>query len=53
MITVVEFGGAGPVSEIALADRMAFLHTLRSGLIVREQAFRNEEDALRAARMAD
>ena len=53
VITVVECGGAGPVSEIALADRMAFLHTLRNGLIVREQAFRNKEDALRAARMAD
>ncbi len=53
VITVVEFGGAGPVSEIALADRMAFLHTLKSGLVVREQAFRNKQDAVRAAGMAD
>jgi ketosteroid isomerase-like protein len=49
VMTVVQFGGAGRVSEIALADRMAFVHTFKDGLVVREQAFSNREDALDAA----
>ena len=48
VITVVEVGGAGPVSEIALADRIAFVHTFKDGLVVREQTFSNRADALEA-----
>ena len=49
VITVVEMGGAGPASQISLNDRFAFVHTLEDGLIVREQTFRNREEALEAA----
>jgi ketosteroid isomerase-like protein len=49
VVTVVQAGGTGPASQIALEDRFAFVHTMRNGLIVREQAFRNKEEALEAA----
>jgi ketosteroid isomerase-like protein len=49
VITVVQMGGAGPVSEIALDDQIAFIHTFKDGLVVREQAFRNRHEALDAA----
>jgi ketosteroid isomerase-like protein len=49
VITVVQAGGAGPVSQIALDDRFAFVHTIKNGLIVREQTFRNREEAIEAA----
>jgi ketosteroid isomerase-like protein len=49
VITVVQMGGAGPVSEIALDDQIAFIHTFKNGLVVREQAFRNRDEALDAA----
>ena len=49
VVTVVQTGGAGPVSKISLDDQFAFVHTMSDGLIVREQAFRNREEALEAA----
>jgi ketosteroid isomerase-like protein len=49
VVTVVQAGGTGPSSQIALEDRFAFVHTMSNGLIVREQAFRNKEEALEAA----
>ena len=52
VVTVVQAGGKGPTSEIALEDRFAFVHTMRDGLIVREQAFRNREEAVEAAGLA-
>ncbi len=49
VITVVQVGGAGPVSGIALDDQIAFIHTFKNGLVVREQTFSNRDDALEAA----
>jgi ketosteroid isomerase-like protein len=49
VIAVVHLGGAGRLSQIALDDRIAFLFTIKSGLLVRQQTFRNKEDALEAA----
>jgi ketosteroid isomerase-like protein len=49
VVAVVRLGGAGRVSQIALDDRIAFLFTFREGLIVRQQTFRNKEEALKAA----
>ncbi|HEY1355050.1 MAG TPA: hypothetical protein VGF09_01930, partial [Solirubrobacterales bacterium] len=49
VVTVVRFGGAGRTSQIAVDDQMAFVHTFKDGLVVREQAFSNREDALQAA----
>ena len=49
VITVVRVGGAGPVSQIALDDQIAFIHMFKNGLVVREQAFSNRDEALDAA----
>ena len=53
VVTVVQTRGTGPASRIALEDRFAFVHTMRNGLIVREQAFRNREEAVEAAGLTD
>jgi ketosteroid isomerase-like protein len=49
VIAVAHLGGAGRVSQIALGDLIAFLFTIKDGLIVRQQTFRNKEEALEAA----
>jgi ketosteroid isomerase-like protein len=49
VITVVQVGGAGTASQIALNDQIAFIQTFKNGLVVREQTFRNREEALEAA----
>jgi ketosteroid isomerase-like protein len=49
VVAVAQTVGTGQVSEISVDDRFAFVFTLRDGLIVREQAFANKEDALAAA----
>ena len=48
VIAVVHLGGAGRVSQVALDDRIAFLFTIQDGLAIRQQSFRNKEDALEA-----
>jgi ketosteroid isomerase-like protein len=53
VIAVTHLGGAGRVSKIALDDRIAFLFTIRDGLIVRQQTFRNKEEALEAVGLAE
>ena len=53
VVAVVQMEGTGPVSQIALDDRFAFVFTLRDGRIVREQAFRNREEALEAAGLSE
>ena len=50
VLAVVRLGGAGPVSNIALRDPMAFLITIKDGQVRRQQTFRNKEEALAAAR---
>jgi ketosteroid isomerase-like protein len=49
VITVVQMGGAGTASQITLDDQIAFIHTFKNGLVVRERTFRNREEALEAA----
>jgi ketosteroid isomerase-like protein len=53
VVAVAQMEGTGPVSQIALDDRFAFVFTLRDGRIVREQAFRNREEALKAAGLSE
>jgi ketosteroid isomerase-like protein len=48
VVAVAQVVGAGTVSQIAVDDRFAFVFTLRGGRCVREQAFRNKEEALDA-----
>jgi ketosteroid isomerase-like protein len=53
VVAVAQMEGTGPVSQIALDDRFTFVFTLRDGRIVREQAFRNREEALEAAGLSE
>lgn len=39
--------------EIAVGDLIAFLFTIKDGLTVRQQTFRNKEEALEAARLRE
>jgi ketosteroid isomerase-like protein len=49
VVAVAQVTGVGPASEIAMdGDRFAFLFTMRNGRAIREQAFRNKEEALAA-----
>ncbi len=49
VVAVAQVVGAGAVSQIALNDRFAFVFTFKGDRVVREQAFRNREEALEAA----
>jgi ketosteroid isomerase-like protein len=49
VVAVVKMVGAGAASGIALDEGFAFVFTLRDGRCVREQAFRNREEAVEAA----
>ena len=51
VVAVAQVAGVGPVSQIAMEnrDQFAFLFTIKNGRVVREQAFRNKEEALEAA----
>jgi ketosteroid isomerase-like protein len=54
VVAVAQVTGVGPVSQIAMdGDRFAFLFTIENGRIVREQAFRNREEALEAAGLSE
>jgi ketosteroid isomerase-like protein len=48
VVAVAQVVGAGTVSQIALDDSFAFVFTFKSARCVREQAFRNKEEALEA-----
>ncbi|HYN22628.1 MAG TPA: nuclear transport factor 2 family protein [Thermoanaerobaculia bacterium] len=49
VVAVAEVTGVGPVSQIAMENRDQFAFLFKNGRVVREQAFRNREDALEAA----
>lgn len=49
VVAVTQAVGSGETSQVAVDDRFAFVFTLEDGLIVREQAFRNRDEALEAA----
>lgn len=55
VVAVAQVNGVGPASQIAMEDRdrFAFLFTIKNGRVVREQAFRNREEALEAAGLRD
>ena len=48
VVAVAQTVGSGTVSEIAVDDRFAFVFTFKGERCVREQAFRNKEEALEA-----
>jgi len=53
VIAAVRMGGAGRVSQIALGDLIAFVFTIKDGLVVRQQTVRNKEEALEAAGLSE
>ncbi|MGZ5348234.1 MAG: nuclear transport factor 2 family protein [Solirubrobacterales bacterium] len=53
VVAVVRMQGEGPVSQIAMDEGFAFVFTFKGERVVREQAFRNREEALEAAGLAD
>ena len=53
VVAVAQTVGSGPASEIAVDDRFAFVFTFKGDRIVREQAFRNRDEALEAAGLSD
>jgi ketosteroid isomerase-like protein len=53
VVAVAQTVGAGSASGIATDDQFAFVFTFKGLRCVREQAFRNREEALEAAGLAD
>jgi ketosteroid isomerase-like protein len=54
VVAVAQVNGVGPASQIAMdGDQFAFLFTIKDGRVVREQAFRNRDEALTAAGLRD
>ncbi len=48
VVAVAQTVGSGPASEIAVDDQFAFVFTFKDGRCVREQAFRNRDEAVKA-----
>jgi ketosteroid isomerase-like protein len=53
VVAVAQAVGAGQTSEISLDDAFAFVFTFKDGLVIREQAFRNKQEAVEAAGISD
>ena len=49
VVAVAQAVGSGPASEIAVNEPFAFVFTFRGERVIREQAFRNKEEALEGA----
>lgn len=48
VVAVAQAVGSGPASEIAVNEPFAFVFTFEGDRVIREQAFRNKEEALEA-----
>jgi ketosteroid isomerase-like protein len=53
VVAVAQVLASGPVSQMGMDGRFAFVFTLKGGRCVREQAFRNKEEALEAAGLSE
>jgi ketosteroid isomerase-like protein len=53
VVAVAQTVGAGTVSQIAVDDRFAFVFTFKGERCVREQAFRNKQEALEAVGLSE
>jgi ketosteroid isomerase-like protein len=53
VVAVVKMVGSGTSSNISMDEGFAFVFTMGNGRCVREQAFRNREEALEAAGLAE
>jgi ketosteroid isomerase-like protein len=53
VVAVAQAVGAGPASDIAVDEPFAFVFTFKGERVVREQAFRNKEEALEAVGLSE
>ena len=53
VVAVAQTVGSGPISQIVVEDQFAFVFTFAEEHCVREQAFRNKEEALEAAGLSE
>jgi ketosteroid isomerase-like protein len=54
VVAVTRWIGTGRTSGIAVPDTpIGFVYTLRGGLVVRQESFRNKDEALKAVGMAE
>ena len=54
VVAVTRWVGTGRTSGIAVPDTpIGFVYTLRGGLVVRQESFRNKDEALKAVGMAE
>ncbi len=52
VVAVAQAVGSGPASELAVDEPFAFVFTFQDDRAIREQAFRNREEALEAVGLA-
>ena len=53
VIAVLQTTGAGRISQIGLSNAIAISATFRDGLVIKQQTFKNKDDALRAAGLSE
>jgi ketosteroid isomerase-like protein len=53
VVAVTHWGGTGRTSGIAIPDTLALVYTLRDGLVVRQESFRNKAEALEALGLSE
>jgi ketosteroid isomerase-like protein len=53
VVAVAQTVGAGSANRIALDDAFAFVFTFKGHRVIREQAFRNKEEAVEAAGLGE
>jgi ketosteroid isomerase-like protein len=53
VVAVTRWVGTGRTSGIALSQTIGLVYTLRDGLVVRQESFRNRAEALKAVGLAE
>jgi ketosteroid isomerase-like protein len=53
VVAVTHWGGTGRTSGIAIPDTLGLVYTLREGLVIRQESFRNKAESLEAVGMSD
>ena len=53
VVAVTHWGGTGRTSGIAVPDTLGLVYTLRDGLVVRQESFRNKAEALEAVGLSE
>ena len=53
VVVVTRWVGTGRTSGVALSQTIGFVYTFRDGLVVRQESFRNKDEALKAVGLED